>query len=47
MRFSLIFLDRPIRSDIYCATQSETQSHFLWQADGLNAIECQTESHEK
>ena len=47
MRLNLIFLDRLIRSDIYCATQSETQSHFLRLADGLNAIECQTVSHEK
>ncbi len=47
MRFNLIFLDRQIRSDIYWAAQSETQSHFKVQADGLNASEFQTTSHEK
>jgi len=47
MRLNLIFLDRPIRSNIYWSAQSETQSHFEVQADGLNAIKFQTDSHEK
>ncbi len=33
MRFNLIFLDRPIRSDIYWAAKSETQSHFMSGCD--------------
>ena len=47
MRLNLIFLDRPIRSDIYLAAQNETVSHFEVKADGLNAIEFQTGSYEK
>ena len=47
MRFDLISLDRPIRSDIYFWLEVRRDLIFKMQTDGLNVSELQTDSREE
>ena len=47
MRFNLIILDRPIRSDIYSLLEVRRDFILKMQTDGLNVSELQTDSREE
>ena len=47
MRFNLIILDRPIRSDIYFWLEVRQDLIFKMQTDSLNVSELQTDSRKE
>jgi len=47
MRFNLISLDRPIRSDIYFWLEVRHDLIFKMQTDSLNVSELQTDSRKE